>query len=91
MQNHSLVWKWRWKREILTAQENNDLNHLMDRLSSVAPSGHKDEWRWGVISQHVFYSTYIKYLICDNIQVGDTRRVVVLSKRSFWLEGEVKP
>ncbi|KAK1440945.1 hypothetical protein QVD17_06780 [Tagetes erecta] len=72
MQNHSLVWNWRWKRAVLTTQENNDLNHLMDILSSVAPSGNKDEWRWGVISQHVFYSSYIKYKICDNIQVDDT-------------------
>lgn len=50
MQHHMLIWTWRWKRELLLPQEQNDLANLAARLLSVAPTDKMDGWQWGDVS-----------------------------------------
>lgn len=40
IQDQSLVWAWRWKRNIFTSEENYDMLNLMAKLLSVIPRGY---------------------------------------------------
>ncbi|KAK1433660.1 hypothetical protein QVD17_10574 [Tagetes erecta] len=63
MLNVSVMWVWRWKRNILTTQERDDLNHLTARLQSVVPNDFLDAWKWEDGLQNHFSSWSIKNLL----------------------------
>ncbi|KAK1416104.1 hypothetical protein QVD17_31892 [Tagetes erecta] len=58
-----VAWVWRWKRNILTAQEKEDLKLLTAGLQSVVPNNVLDTWKWEDGSQNLFSSWSIKQLL----------------------------
>lgn len=52
--NQRLIWRWRWKRDVLMVLEKEDLEHLITRLINVTPKEDNDKWRWGIMTNQLF-------------------------------------
>ncbi|KAK1421458.1 hypothetical protein QVD17_23802 [Tagetes erecta] len=64
--DNTLIWSWRWKRELVAVQEKTDLADLTLRLANVCVGNGADTWNWGNHGEQDFSTRHVKNLIQKN-------------------------